>query len=166
MDEFGAHLAMSRAYARAPRGERASVVERVEPGAKISVIAALTLHGLRAPMLIEGAIDGEVLSQYVEHLLVPELHAGDIVMWDRLATHKNQRALALIAATGARVIPFPAYSPDYDPIEECIAKVKSHLRHDKPDTVIKLSHALQRAFARVTQKDIRGWFKHCGYHVT
>lgn len=166
VDEFGAHLAMSRAYARSPRGARAKVVERFETGAKISVIAALTLHGLRAPMMIEGAIDGEVLSHYVEHFLIPELHSGDIVMWDKLATHKNKRAIALIEATGARIIPFPAYSPDYDPIEECISKVKSHLRHDKPDTVIKLRNALRRAFARVTQKDIRGWFKHCGYHVT
>ena len=87
-------------------------------------------------------------------------------MWDKLATHKNKRAIALIEATGARIIPFPAYSPDYDPIEECISKVKSHLRHDKPDTVIKLRNALRRAFARVTPKDIRGWFKHWGYHVT
>ena len=62
VDEFGAHLAMSRAYARSPRGARAKVVERFETGAKLSVIAALTLHGLRAPMMIEGAIDGEVLS--------------------------------------------------------------------------------------------------------
>jgi hypothetical protein len=87
-------------------------------------------------------------------------------MWDKLATHKNKRAIALIAATGARGIPFPASSPDYDPIEECLAKVKSNLRHDNPDTVSKLSNALRRAFARVTQKDSRGWFKHCAYHVT
>ena len=157
---------MSRAYARAPRGERAKVVERFEPGAKISVIAALTWRGLRAPMMIEGAIDGEVLSHYVEHFLLPELHPGDIVMWDKLSTHKNHRAITLIEATGARVIPFPAYSPDLDPIEECISKVKSELRHDKPDTVIKLRNALKRAFAQVTRRDSRGWFKHCGYRVT
>ncbi|QQS45133.1 MAG: transposase [Acidobacteriota bacterium] len=166
LDEFGAHLAMSRAYARSPRGERAKVVERFEPGSKISSIAALTLQGIRAPMMIEGAIDGEVLSLYVEHFLVPELHPGDIVMWDKLSTHGNQRAIALIEATGAHVIPFPAYSPDFDPIEECISKVKSDLRRDKPDTELKLRNALKRAFARVTQKDSRGWFKDCGYNVT
>ena len=157
---------MSRVYARAPRGERAEVVERFEPGPQISVIAALRLRGIRAPMMIEGAIDGEVLSHYVEHFLVPELHPGDIVMWDKLSAHKNKRAVALIEATGARIIPFPAYSPDFDPIEECISKVKGDLRHDKPDTVLKLRNALGRAFAQVTQKDIRGWFKHCGYRVT
>lgn len=108
IDEFGAHLAMSRAYARSPRGERAKVRERFEPGSKISIIAALTLDGIRALMMIEGAIDGDVLSLYVEHFLIPELSPGDIVMWDKLSTHENQRAIGLIEAVGAQVIPFPA----------------------------------------------------------
>lgn len=166
IDEFGVHLAMSRAYARAPRGLRAEVVEPFETGLNISVISALTWQGIRAPMMIEGAIDGEVLGLYVEHFLVPELQPGDIVMWDNVSTHQNQRAIALIEATGARVEPFPAYSPDFDPLEECISKVKAELRHDRPDTVPKLRNALKRAFAKVTRKDIRGWFKHCGYAET
>jgi hypothetical protein len=61
---------MSRVYARAPRGKRAAAVEQVEPDPQISVIAALRLRGIRAPMMIEGGLDGEVLSHYVEHFLV------------------------------------------------------------------------------------------------
>jgi transposase len=165
VDEFGAHLAMRRANARAPRGKRVEVREPFETGSNISIISALTWKGVRCPMMIEGAIDGEVLGLYVEHFLAPQLRPGDIVMWDNIPTHKNQRAIALIEATGARVEPFPAYSPEFDPIEECISKVKSELRRDKPDTVLKLRNALKRAFAKVTRKDIRGWFKHCGYRV-
>ena len=61
IDEFGLHVAMSRAYARAPRGERAAVGEPFATGSHISVISALTWQGLRAPMRIDGAIDGEGL---------------------------------------------------------------------------------------------------------
>jgi transposase len=165
LDEFGIHLAMSRAYARAPRGQRAEVVERFETGANHSVISALTLSGVRAPLMIEGAIDGPVLEQYVKQLLVPELRAGDIVVWDNVPTHKSSRVLALIEAAGARVEPLPAYSPDFNPIEECISKVKAELRRAKAETVRQLSNALKRAFAKVTRQDIRGWFKHCGYVV-
>jgi transposase len=156
---------MSRAYARAPRGQRAEVVERLETGGNHSVISALTLSGVRAPMMIEGAIDGPVLEQYVEQMLVPELRAGDIVVWDNLPTHKNGRVTALIEAAGARVEPLPAYSPDLNPIEECISKVKAELRRVKAETVRQLSNALKRALAKVTRQDIRGWFKHCGYAV-
>jgi transposase len=157
---------MYPAYARAPRGERAEVEERFETGPNISVICVLTLRGIRAPMMIEGAIDGEVLERYVEHFLAPELRPGHIVLWDNVPTHKNNRAIALIEASGARVEPLPAYSPDLDPIEECISKVKNELRRTKADTVRKLRSALKRAFANVTAQDARGWFKHCGYAIT
>jgi transposase len=156
---------MSRAYARAPRGQRAEVVERLETGTNHSVIGALTLSGVRAPLMIEGAIDGPVLEQYVRQMLVPELRAGDIVIWDNIPTHKNGRVLALIEAAGARVEPLPAYSPDLNPIEECISKVKAELRRVKAETVRQLRLALKRAFSQVTRQDIRGWFRHCGYAV-
>ena len=165
IDEFGIHLALSRSRARAPRGERAVVVEPFETGGNISVISALTLDGVRAPMMIEGAIDGEVLELYVAHFLAPQLRPGDIVMWDNVPTHKNAKVLALIEAAGARVEPLPAYSPDLNPKEECISKVKAELRRVKADTQRKLKNALRRAFAKVTLTDIRGWMRHCGYAV-
>ena len=89
LDEFGIHLAMSRANARAPRGERAVVVEPFETGGNIFVIGALTLDGVRAPMMIEGAIDGQVLEPYIRHFLAPQLRPGDIVIWDNALTHKS-----------------------------------------------------------------------------
>jgi transposase len=160
------HLAMSRNYARAPRGERAAVVEPWETGSTISVISALTLTGVRIPMMIEGAIDGEVLELYVKHCLVPLLQPDDIVLWDQISMHKNPRVEELIEATGAGVELFPAYSPDFDPIEECISKVKAYLRKCHADSVPALRRALKRAFAQVTPEDIHGWFKHCGFVVT
>lgn len=141
---------MYPAYARAPRGERAEVEERFETGSNISVICVLILRGVRAPMMIEGAIDGEVLELYVEHFLVPELRPGDIVLWDNVPTHKNTRAIALIEAKGARVEPLPAYSPDLDPIGEGISKVKTELRRTKAGTVQKLRNALTHSSGDLT----------------
>ena len=82
-----------------------------------------------------------------------------------MPTHKNSRVRALIEGAGARVEPLPAYSPDLNPIEECISKVKAELRRVKAETRRKLRNALKRAFAGVTPEDIRGWLKHCGYGV-
>jgi transposase len=87
---------------RAPRGERAVVLEPFETGGNIPVIGALTLDGVRAPMMIEGAIDGQVLELYVQHFLVPQLRPGDIVIWDNVPTHKSANVLALIEVTGGR----------------------------------------------------------------
>jgi transposase len=93
----------------------------------------------------------------------PQLRPGDIVIWDNVATHKVAAVGALIEAAGARLEPLPAYSPDLNPKEGCIAKVKAELKRVKGDTKRKPTHALRRAYARVTRRDIRGWFTNCGY---
>lgn len=57
----------------------------------------------------------------------------------------------------------PTYAPDFDPIEECLSKLKAILRTFKARTPRKLGNALRYALAQVTFDDIRGWFRHCGY---
>ena len=154
---------MTRTYARAPRGERASVSEPVEYGGSISVISALSLRGILAPMTIEGAVNSEVFDLYVEHCLAPALRPGDIVFLDNVRFHYSERAVNLIKAARGRVEYLPAYSPDFDPIEECISKLKAILRTLKARTQRKLGNALRYAIEQVTLDDIRGWFRHCGY---
>ena len=163
LDEFGINLAMTRTYARAPRGKRAHVTEPFPHGGNISVISALGVHGVCAPMMIEGAINAEVFELYVKHLLAPCLRPGSIVLLDNVKFHYSPKAIALIEAAGAWVLHLPAYSPDFNPIEGCIAKLKETLRSFKARTQRKLSNALAKAIALVTESDIRGWFEHCGY---
>jgi transposase len=163
VDEFGINRAMSRIYARAPRGERARVKEPTERGSNISVISALRLSGVGATMMIEGAVDTQVWDVYIERFLVPELKPGEIVMLDQVSFHGSLRAIGLIRAAGARVEELPAYSPDFDPLEECISKIKGKLRSSRARTELGLLRALKRAIEKVMPKDIRGWFKHCGY---
>lgn len=163
LDEFSINLAMTRLRARALRGKRAVVTEPFDKGVTLSVIAALSLAGVFAPMTLEGAFDGASFALYVEHMLVPELRSGDIVIMDNVPFHKNERAVSLIVAAGAEVLPLPAYSPDMNPIEQCISKIKAALRSAKARTVRRLQNALARALRQITEADVRGWFTHCGY---
>jgi hypothetical protein len=101
VDEFGVHRAMSRIYARAPRGERERVKEPTAKGTNVSVISALRLSGVGATMMIEGAVDTQVWGSYIEHFLVPELRTGDVVILDQLSFHGSRRAIGLIKAAGA-----------------------------------------------------------------
>ena len=100
---------------------------------------------------------------YVAQMLVPNLRAGNIVLLDNVKFHYSPRAIALMEAAGARVFHIPAYSPDFNPLEECISKIKEALRSMKARTQRKLFNALAKAIATVTESDIRGWFEHCGY---
>jgi transposase len=163
LDEFGINLAMTRTHARAPIGERVKVTEPFHHGGNISVISALGLHGVYAPMTIEGAVNSEVFELYVKHLLVPCLRPGNIVLLDNVKFHYSPKAIELIEAAAAKVLHIPAYSPDLNPIEECISKIKEILRSFKARTKRRLTNALAKAITLVTESDIRGWFKHCGY---
>jgi transposase len=163
LDEFGSHLAMTRLRARAPRGVRAETTEPFQRGSNFSTIAALSTRGVHAPCTIAGAFDHEVFELWVEKMLVPHLRDDDWVLMDNVKFHYSTRAIQLIEATGASVLHIPAYSPDFNPIEECFSKIKQYLRAVKARTKRRLYLALAKAFEKVTVKDILGWFNHCGY---
>jgi hypothetical protein len=94
LDETGANTKMTRRYGRAPRGER--VVGRVPHGhwKTTTFVAALRSEGLVAPMVIDGAMNGDLFVAYVRQVLVPTLQPGDIVVMDNLSSHKRVVATA------------------------------------------------------------------------
>lgn len=163
IDEFSINTAMTRTHARAPIGERAEVVEPFNHGSNISCIGAISLAGFHAPMMIEGAFDTQVFDLYVEHFLVPSLLEGDIVILDNVKFHHSQRAADLIKSAGGRFIHLPAYSPDFNPIEECFSKLKGIIRSMKARTTRKLRNAFKKAIEKISVDDIVGWFGDCGY---
>ena len=137
--------------------------EAFNPVVKLSVISALSLAGVGATLTIEGSVDGQVFAQYIEHFLCRELKTGDIVIMDNVKFHHNQKILARLRNLGIHVEHLPAYSPDFNPLEECISKIKAALRKKRPPTKRKLENALKQAINEVTTSDILGWFRHCGY---
>jgi transposase len=165
IDETGMQVALTPLYGRAAPGVR--VVDTVPQnyGENISLLAALSLHGLSAPMTVEGAVDAEVFRVYVEQVLGPTLHPGDIAVMDNLAVHKVTGIEAAICARGARVEYLPPYSPDLNPIEKCWAKIKTALRHAKARTREALEAALEHALRTITATDALAWFASSGYPV-
>jgi transposase len=166
LDESSTTLNMARRYARAPANERAIGYAPRNYGRRTTLIAALTLTEVTAPMLLEGAIDSPAFVAYVEQCLCPVLRAGQVVIMDNLSSHDQPRVRALLAARQCRVLFLPTYSPDFNPIEQMFAKVKEWLRAVAARTQETLDEAIVDALAQVTPHDIRGWFTHCGYALS
>ena len=57
-------------------------------GGVLTILSALSLRGLLATMTIEEATDGDIFLAYVEQVLCPALHTGDVVVVDNLSAHK------------------------------------------------------------------------------
>ena len=77
----------------------------------LTLLGALTVQGLRAPMTIESPTDGDVFLAYLEQVLCPQLQPGQVVIMDNLAAHKVDGVRSLIEARGAELLYLPPYSP-------------------------------------------------------
>lgn len=164
VDETGVTTAMTPAYAWAPRGERAYASA---PGAweSVTVIAAMGLEGVRAPLIIPGSANAATFESYVEQVLVPALHEGDVVVFDNLSAHLGPAVAEAIEKAGASVLPLPPYSPDYTPIEEMFSKLKEFLRRVAARAKGDLYNAIADALREVTDQDIIGWFQNAGLYA-
>jgi transposase len=165
IDESGMNLAMTRLCGRAPRGER--VVDTVPQnyGPNVTIIGALSLQGLDAVMMVDGATDGDGFQAYVEHVLGPTRVAGDVVIMDNLSEYKVAGIREAVECHGAQVIYLLPYSPDLSPSEPCWSKAKTALWKAKARTREALEHALEQVLSTVTAVDARNWFTYCGYSI-
>jgi transposase len=158
VDETSANTAMTRVYGRAPAGER---VEGSVPNhwETVTLICGVRLSGVLAPIVIHGAVDTATFETYVQNVLAPQLHPGDVVVWDNLNPHKVAAAAEAVERMGAKVIRLPPVSPDLDPIEEMFSKLKGALRSAGARTSEAVIEAIGSALRPISTQDISGWFK-------
>ena len=166
VDECSTNIALSPIYARAPKGERAVGKAPRNWGKNISLICAIDHRGVKPSMSVEEAVDGKAFEIYIEHFLVPNLRHGQIVVMDNLSVHKNARVQRLIEEAGAALLFLPPYSPDFNPIEEAFAKLKSILRKAGARSREALLEATGHALDAITKEDIRGFYSDCGYRLS
>lgn len=166
IDESGSNLNLTPRYARAPRGKRAVDATPRNTPVNTTLIAALTTDGLGPAMLLDGATDTAAFLAYCQHVLVPTLSPGQIVVLDNLSAHKDRRVFDLIAAAGCSLWYLPSYSPDLSPIELAFSKLKAGIRCAKARTRDALDEAIATALPTVTPADASGFFRHCGYGIS
>jgi transposase len=163
IDETGAKTNMLRLYGRAPRGQR--LVAPVPHGHWMTTtfVAALRHDEITAPCVFDGPMDGASFLTYVEHFLAPTLRNGDVVVMDNLASHKVAGVKEAIERAGATLHYLPAYSPDFNPIEQAFAKLKAALRKAAARTFDALIEAIAQALADFTPKECANYLANSGY---
>lgn len=163
VDETGSNIGLTPLYARAPQGQRAYGSIPRKRGKNTTLLASLSLDGMGAAMILEGATDALAFEIYVEQMLAPSLEPGQIVVMDNLSSHIGPKVREAIQARGCQLLFLPAYSPDLSPIEEAFSKLKAFLRRVGARTREDLYKALSQALEVITPQDALGWFTHCGY---
>ena len=93
---------------------------------------------------------------------MPELRPGDTVVMDNLSSHKGSAVRQAIEAIGAKLLYLPPYSPDFNPIENAFAKLKT-LRAAAERTVEALWHRIGDLLDRFTPEECANYFAAAGY---
>jgi transposase len=163
VDEMGLHTSLAPLYGYAPKGERLRLSVPRNRGPNTTLLSSMTVEGMGPSMAVEGSTTAEVFEAYLEHFLVPELKPEQVVVMDNLGAHKPKRVRELIEDRGCQLLYLPAYSPDYNPIEEAFSKVKGLLRKVGVRTRETLVEAIGRALSAVSSRDAQGFFEHAGY---
>ncbi len=107
-------------------------------------------------MAVEGSTTKEVFEAYLEHVLLPELEEGQILIMDKLPAHKRAKVRELIEGRGCQLSYLPSYSPDYNPIEEAFSKIKEILGGACARTREALLEALGEALSAISSRDVPG----------
>jgi len=152
---------MTRLYARSLGGRR---IHEETPGGHwkiMTILGAMSLRGMIATMTIEEATDTDIFLAYVEHVLCPALHPGDVVVMDNLSSHKVQGVQQRIEKCGAEVLYLPPYSPDLNPIEKAWSKLKQLLRSTKARSKEMLDQAITDALLLISPDNAKAWFRLC-----
>lgn len=163
IDESGANITLVPRFGRAPKGQRCAGSVPRGHYRHLTLFASLSLSGMEASMILEGAADRDAFRVYVEQVLVPTLKPRQLVILDNLSVHKQAPLRRAIEGAGCRVLFLPTYSPDFNPIEQAFAKIKQILRRAQARTTEALDEAIGNAIERVTQTDASGFFRGCGY---
>jgi transposase len=158
IDETGASTEMACLRGRAPPGARSRAAIPHGHWKTTTLVAALRLEGITAPMVIDGAMNGEAFRAYVRHMLAPTLQAGAIVVMENLPAHKVAGVREAIDAVGARLLYLPPYSPDFNPVEQALAKLKAFPRKAAARTLDALQTAIAAALDAFAPDECANYF--------
>ena len=156
---------MTRRYARALEGELACDIVARNYGEILTLVSAINLSGIQTQMAFDGAMNKITFITFIKEVLVPTLRSGQVIIMDRLTSHRSSEVKALIECAGCSLVFLPSYSPDFNPIELMFSWLKTFLRSVKARTRDDLLEAIGQAEGLISGVLVGAWFAACNYIV-
>ncbi len=163
LDESHATTQFTRLRGRCPRDQRLKSPVPHGHWKTLTMLAAITVEGVRAAASIDAATDSEIFITFIRDVLIPTLRPGMAVVMDNLPAHKIAAIKPLIEGAQCRLVYLPPYSPDLSPIENIWSKVKQSLRSIAAREIAAVGDAISAALTAVTPGDCYNCFEACGY---
>lgn len=166
IDETWAKTNMTPIRGWAPRGTKLIARAPFGKWRTLTFLAALRHDRIDASCVLDGPINGQSFTAWVEQFLVPTLNPGDVVIMDNLGSHKGQAVRQAIRSAGARLLFLPPYSPDLNPIEQVFAKLKLLLRKAAERSVEATWHRIGSLLDTFPPHECANYLRNSGYAST
>ncbi len=111
IDECGSNIALTRLYARSPKGKRVYGTVPRNRRANITLLASLSLQGMGEAFILEGSADTTVFELYIEQILAPmftsrtNCHPGQFEHAYRRKRSARYRSTGMSAPVSAILLP-------------------------------------------------------------
>ena len=92
------------------------------------MIAAQVEKAILAPFVFEGTADSKLFNHWLKTCLLPELKPGQVVVMDNYCIHKGVETKEIVEKAGCEILFLPPYSPDFNPIDNYWAVIKSRIK--------------------------------------
>ena len=161
LDESGVNTNMTRHYGRAVGKERAVDHAPENTPTNTTILSSIRLNGETAYTTYSGGTTGDRFVEYLEKVLIPTLHKGDIVIMDNMRSHHVKKVSEVLQKAKIQLLYLPPYSPDFNPIEKMWSKMKAIMRKMKIRDSTLLPEAVKIALGNVRISDCEGWFRSC-----
>ena len=162
LDESGVNTDMTRHYGRAVGKARAVDHTPENTPTNTTILSSIRLNGETAYTTYFGGTTGDRFVEYLEKVLIPTLHKGDIVIMDNMRSHHVKKVAEVLQKAKMKLLYLPPYSPDFNPIEKMWSKMKAIMRKMKIRNSTLLPVAVKKALGYVRCSDCKGWFRSCG----
>jgi len=138
VDESGIDKYLVREYARAARGVKVQDVKRGKRFQRTNVVAAQYkdengVVNYVAPLCYKHTTNGEFFENWFKTKLVKSISKGSTIIMDNASFHRKKKLRNLAKRHGMKLLFLPPYSPDYNPMENSWANMKSSLVDLLPD---------------------------------
>ena len=131
-DESGFEERVVRLHGWAMRGTRIYGDIYGSKQRRTNLIMAQRRKEWLAPMLFEFSCNSNVVYEWLEKMLLPELSKPSVIVMDNASFHKKDVIRQLLEQHGHVLLPLPPYSPDFNPIEESFAVLKKRRLSTQP----------------------------------
>ncbi|MFN8510268.1 MAG: IS630 family transposase [Deinococcaceae bacterium] len=160
LDEFGVHIDCETLYGWSHKKRLYCKINRSKRRKKRNVILILHMK-MVCTFIIDGTMNTDVFLKYIEIFCeeIKKIGIRKIVM-DNLSVHKTKSVKDLFEENGIEILYIPPYSPELNPIEESISKIKNGIRRYPSKTIDNIENIIQECVEAVTPENIEGYKKH------